>query len=134
MKVDGSCFCGFIAFQAEIDPATVILCHCKDCQTFASSAFRVVVPALEGSFRLLSGEPTIFVKTAESGNCRKQAFCPTCGTSIYGAPADSDSRYFGLRAGTLRQYRDLVPTHQYWCRSGLPWLDHLGEISSDDTQ
>jgi len=27
MHVDGSCFCGYLAFEAEIDPATVELCH-----------------------------------------------------------------------------------------------------------
>jgi hypothetical protein len=134
MKVEGSCFCGYLTFEAEINSDSVELCHCTDCQTIASSAFRVVVPALDGSFRLLSGKPTIYVKTADSGNRRNLAFCPTCGTAIYSAPADNNSRFFGLRAGTLRQYRDLVPKHQYWCRSALPWLDELAEISRHDTE
>src|SRR5882724_6216116 len=115
MKVDGSCFCGYLTYAAEIDPASVALCHCKDCQMLGSSAFRVIAPALEGSFRLLSGEPTIYVKTAASGNRRNLAFCPTCGTAIYAAPADGNPGLFGLRAGTLREYKDLAPTHQYWC-------------------
>jgi hypothetical protein len=117
MKVDGSCFCGYLTYAAEIDPATVQLCHCKDCQILGGSAFRVVVPAVEGSFRLLTGEPTIYVKTAESGNHRNLAFCPKCGTAIYSGPADANSMYFGLRAPTLRQFRKLVPMHGVWRRS-----------------
>jgi len=132
MKVDGACFCGQLTYAAEIDPETVLLCHCTDCQTLGGAAFRVVAPALAGSFRLLSGQPTIYVKVADSGNRRRQAFCPTCGTAIYSAPADGDSGHFGLRASTLRQYRDLVPRNQYWCRSALPWLDSLGEIPRHD--
>ena len=131
MKVDGSCFCGHLTYEAEIDPAAVMLCHCTDCQKLASSAFRVVVPALEGSFRLRSGQPTIYVKTADSGNRRNQAFCPICGTAIYSAPADPNSSFFGLRAGTLRQYRELVPSRQYWCSSALPWLDQLAGVAKE---
>ena len=53
MHVDGNCFCGYLTFEAEIDPASVQLCHCSDCQIFSSSAFRIVVPARPGSFRML---------------------------------------------------------------------------------
>ncbi|MET0483360.1 MAG: GFA family protein [Aestuariivirgaceae bacterium] len=134
MKVDGSCFCGELAFEAEIDPSTVELCHCRDCQVLSSSAFRIVVPATEGSFRLLSGTPTIYVKVAESGNRRNLAFCPTCGTAIYSAPADGKPGYFGLRAGTLKQRLDLVPGAQYWRRSALPWVDHLEQLPRHDTE
>ena len=27
MKIDGSCHCGFLTFQAEVDPAKVELCQ-----------------------------------------------------------------------------------------------------------
>jgi hypothetical protein len=134
MKVDGSCFCGYLTFAAEIDPATVQLCHCKDCQILGGSAFRVVVPALDGSFRLLTGEPTIYVKTAESGNRRGLAFCPKCGTAIYSGPADTSSKYFGMRAPTLRQFWELVPTHSVWHRSSVPWLDKLTQMPSDEIE
>jgi hypothetical protein len=134
MKVDGACFCGALTFEAEIDPEAVELCHCTDCQRIASSAFRVVVAAEAGSFRLLTGQPTIYVKTADSGHRRSLAFCPTCGTAIYSAPADGCSQFFGLRAGTLRQYRQLVPKRQYWCRSALPWLHDLAGLPGEDTE
>lgn len=134
MKVDGACFCGELTFEAEIDPEKVVICNCTDCQTLSGSAFRVIVPAIEGSFRLLTGEPTIYVKTAESGNKRRLAFCPTCGTAIYSAPGDGKSQYFGLRAGALRQFRTLVPKHQYWRRSALPWLHDIESIPGQDSE
>ena len=31
MKVDGACHCGSIRYEAEVDPAKVIICHCTDC-------------------------------------------------------------------------------------------------------
>jgi hypothetical protein len=93
-----------------------------------------MVPALEGSFRLLTGEPTIYVKTAASGNRRNLAFCPKCGTAFYSGPADANSKYLGLRAPTLRQFRELVPMHSYWRQSSLSWIDKLTEMPWDETE
>ena len=76
MKVDGGCHCGHIRYEAEVDPDKVVICHCTDCQTLSGSAFRTVVPTNEGTFKLLSGEPKVYVKTGESGNKRVQTFCP----------------------------------------------------------
>lgn len=134
MKVDGACYCGYLTFDAEIDPRNLEICNCTDCQRLSGTAFRVVVPTLEGSFRLLSGKPTSFIKTSESGNQRKLAFCPKCGTNIYSAPGDGKSTFFGLRVGTLRQAKELVPTHQLWKRSALPWLSGLGAIPGNDKE
>jgi len=74
MHVDGSCHCGRLTYTAEIDPAKVSICHCTDCQAMSSSAFRMIVVAEKGSFRLLSGEPTIYVTAAGSG-CRLSVPC-----------------------------------------------------------
>jgi hypothetical protein len=67
MKVDGRCHCGHIRYEAEIDPDTVAICNCTDCQTLSGSAFRTVVPTKKGSFKLLQGELKIYVKTGTSG-------------------------------------------------------------------
>src|SRR5262245_22309020 len=84
MEVHGRCHCGYITFQAEANPAKAMICHCTDCQANGGSAFRVNIPVPGASFKLLSGEPKIYVKmTADSGNPRAQAFCPTCGTPVF---------------------------------------------------
>lgn len=134
MKVDGSCHCGAISFEAEIDPERVRICHCTDCQQLSGTAFRVMVPCDEDEFRLLAGVPKIYVKTAESGRKRQQAFCGDCGSPIYATSDEpAGSRSLGLRVGTLRQRRDLVPRRQFWFRSVLPWLPQLPGISADGT-
>jgi hypothetical protein len=134
MKLDGACHCGAIAYEAEIDPADVRICHCTDCQTLSGSAFRVVVSAVDGSFRLLSGRPKVYVKTAESGARRAQAFCPDCGTPIYATSAGEGPKVYGLRVGTIRQRAELRPRQQYWCRSALGWAMDLGAIPRVDRQ
>ena len=127
MLIDGKCHCGRISYSAEIDPATAGLCHCTDCQTMSGSAFRVIVPAPAESFRLLSGELKTYVKTAESGRRRVQAFCGDCGTPIYSA-AEKDTPAFSLRVGAIRQRAQLQPSKQTWFRSAAPWVTHLRDI------
>jgi len=134
MKIDGACHCRVITFEAEIDPAAVRICHCTDCQAFSSSAYRVGVSAVEGSFRLLTGRPTIYVKTSESGAKREQAFCGNCGTPIYATSAGEGAKTYGLRIGAIRQRAELRPSRQFWCRSALPWVAELPPMAAFDTQ
>jgi len=143
MKIDGACHCGRITFRAEIDPTTVKICHCADCQTFSGSAFRLSVTAVEGSFDLLSGEPRTYVKTGESGKKRAQGFCGDCGTAIYSTDAeeaagedaagDGPKRYT-LRVGNIRQKAALRPSSQIWYRSAMAWLADLPSIRQVERQ
>jgi hypothetical protein len=132
MKVDGACHCGAIAFIAEIDPDRVRICHCTDCQTLSGTAFRVMVRCAEETFRLIRGTPTIYIKTAESGRHRQQAFCGTCGSPLY-ATSDEPAghRELGLRVGVLAQRAALVPKRQIWFRSALPWLPRINATTTE---
>jgi hypothetical protein len=134
MKIDGACHCGKITYEAEVDPDGVRLCHCTDCQTLSSSAYRAAVSALDGSFRLLSGEPTVYLKIAESGTKRAQAFCGTCGTPLYTALVASGPTKYGLRLGAIRQRAGLRPARQFWCRSALDWAKNLEGMTAFETQ
>ncbi len=121
MKIDGRCHCGYISYEAEIDPDTIAICNCTDCQSLSGSAFRTVVPTKKGSFKLLSGELKLYVKTAENGNKRPQSFCPNCGSPIYSTSTDPDPKVHSLRVGTVRQRDQLAPKLQYWQRSAQRW-------------
>ena len=127
MKVHGGCHCEALAFEADVDPERVGLCHCTDCQKLTGSAFSTFVPVPKAAFRLLRGEPTTYVKTAESGNKRAQAFCAGCGTRIYASAVD-DPQVFNVRVGTLAERAALRPVIQVWCRSAMPWVSELGAI------
>ena len=134
MKVDGACHCGFIAIEAEVDPEKVTVCHCTDCQTGTGSAFRVSVPTPGNTFKM-TGEPAIYIKTAESGNRRAQAFCPRCGSPIYStAPEEGPKDFYMLRVGILRQRDRLKPKRQIWFRSAQSWLTGLTDLPRSETQ
>ena len=110
MKIDGACHCGLITYEAEIDPEQVEVCHCTDCQSLSASAFRVVVPAPADKFSL-SGEPTVYVKTAESGARRIQTFCPDADRRFTQQPRirrprriTSESEQFGSATNSRRNF------------------------------
>jgi len=107
----------------------VNICHCTDCQTLTGTAYRVSVPAPAASFVLLAGMPKIYVKTADSGNRRAQAFCSNCGTPIYAADAQNPQTY-GLRVGTLTQRAALPAKRQIWSHSALPWVTDIRSLQS----
>ena len=126
MQVDGQCHCGAIALTAEIEADRVRVCHCTDCQQLSGTAFRVVAPCAERDFQLLRGTPRIYVKVADSGNRRQQAFCGDCGSPLYATSDEpAGGRKLGLRVGVLTQRASLAPKRQYFFRSVLPWLPPL---------
>jgi hypothetical protein len=131
MRIDGSCHCGAISYEAEIDPEKVAICHCSDCQQLTGSAFRVTVFAGEDDFRVTAGDPTIYIKTtADSGNKRAQAFCGNCGSHLYVTGVGDGPKLYGIRTGTVRQRDQLVPKRQVWHKSALDWVDRIGELPS----
>lgn len=121
-SVDGGCHCGEITFEADLEPEAVGICHCTDCQALSATAFRVFGMIAPGNFRLLSGDPKIYVKTGDSGNPREQAFCGNCGSAIYASDTGEDPKPRNLRMGVVRQRDQFPPRFQVWCRSALPWL------------
>lgn len=126
MQVTGSCHCGDIAFEAEVDPAGVGICHCTDCQQLTGTAFRVTVFASDKDFRLIKGEPATYLKkTADSGNPRAQGFCGKCGSHLYATTPGDGPKVYGLRVGTLDQRRELPPQKQVWTHSAVDWLDAI---------
>ena len=134
MKIDGACYCGEVAYEADVNPESVTICHCTDCQATAGTAFRTIVPATAETFRVISGAPKTYVKTAESGNQRALAFCGICGTHVWASDAGDDPGRISIRGGTVRQRDQLPPRRQVWCRSAQPWLAELGSLPGVDMQ
>lgn len=134
MKIDGACHCGKIAYEADVDPALVNICHCTDCQILTGSAYRVTVLSRKGAFRLLRGNPRVYLKTAESGAKRRHGFCPDCGTPLYATADEPDPQVYGIRVGTVRQRAVLRPSHMGWCRSAQDWVLNIEALQRSPMQ
>lgn len=134
MKVHGRCHCGTITYEAEVEPGTVNVCHCLDCQTLTGSAFRANIQASADSFHILSGSPRRYIKTADSGARRVHAFCENCGAPVYSC-APENTKTYSLRVGALDE-RQLLghPTRQIWTKRRLEWVPKLDGVPDCEGQ
>ena len=130
MQINGSCHCGEITFEAEIDENKVLLCHCQDCQKLSGTAFRVVVVSEPNGLTFTRGKTKEYIKVADSGNRRAQGFCQNCGSAIYATSEDTNNRVYGIRAGCIDQRNQLVPKTQMWFSASVPWLSDIVNIPS----
>ncbi|TCD16071.1 GFA family protein [Oricola cellulosilytica] len=132
MKITGRCHCEKITYEADVDPTLVGICHCTDCQKLSGSPYRVTAPTKASNVRILSGEPTIYVKTAQSGRERLQAFCGRCGSQLYTTGVGEAAKIVGLRWGSIDQRAELTPKRQVWRRSAAPWCQDLSAVPVRD--
>jgi len=134
MKVEGQCHCGAITYEAEVEPGTVAVCHCADCQMQSGSVFRTNIPAPADKFRLLQGTPKEYLKIAPSGAKRIHAFCENCGGPIYSCAAENPQSY-SLRVGALKQRYELgSPFRQIWTKRRFSWLPSFSSVEEFDGQ
>lgn len=132
-KIAGRCHCGQVTYEATVNPELVYVCHCTDCQTLSGTAFSAGVIATYDNFKVLTGTPSFYIRSTESGVKRRRAFCPDCGTPIYAADM-SDRPLVSIRVGTSHQRAELTPTVQIWCRSALNWVQNMSAIRQSQMQ
>ena len=133
MKIEGRCHCGNLTYVAKVDPEKVRSATApiaRPCPAPPSASWCRREP---GTFKLVSGEPKTYVKTADSGNRRVQAFCPNCGTSLYAHALAGDPHIrppiVGLRVGAIVQRDQLPPKTQYWTRSRQHWVTEIAALA-----
>jgi len=81
----GSCQCGAVAFEANLDVSEPIACNCSRCQRLGS----VLAFAPPESFTLLRGEDAL-TEYLFNRNVIRHQFCRTCGVQpfAYGVGPD----------------------------------------------
>jgi hypothetical protein len=70
----GSCQCGAIAFEADVDISEPLVCNCSRCRRLGS----VLAFTPEANFRLLRGEDAMTEYTFNRDTIHHR-FCPVCG-------------------------------------------------------
>ena len=81
----GSCQCGAVAFDVEVDISQPITCNCSRCRRLGS----VLAFTPRANFTLLSGENALTEYTFNRNVIRHQ-FCRTCGIQPFACAAMPD--------------------------------------------
>ena len=74
----GSCQCGAVAFEADLDLDSTITCNCSRCQRLGS----VLTFTPRKKFRLKSGQGNLTEYLFNKNKIRHQ-FCETCGIETF---------------------------------------------------
>mgnify|MGYP006189410215 FL=1 len=119
-KISGSCLCGAVRYESEVDPVLMGVCHCKHCQKQSGSAFSMLIGVPKGSLTL-SGEPLAeFQDVGDSTQPVLRKFCRHCGSPVLSDAAIMPALDF-IKAGTLDDTSWFKPQFHMFCEQAQAW-------------
>lgn len=123
MSATGQCLCGAIKYEIDNPPQMMGVCHCKNCQRQAGSAFSTLAGVPVSEFRLTQGELKLYEDSdTRSGGTVERYFCGNCGSPVYSAvPAYADQVF--LKTGTLDDTSNFAPQFHAWCSTKQSWVE-----------
>jgi hypothetical protein len=83
LSYTGGCACGAIRYETGSEPIFENHCQCTDCQKRSGTGHGSYLTFPQRAEVRLSGRASQWRVTADSGNDKIHAFCPTCGTPVY---------------------------------------------------
>jgi hypothetical protein len=114
----GGCLCGKVRYKINGPIVAQAVCHCRNCQKQAATAFSVVAVVPRAAVEV-EGALKIYHDKGDSGAAIERNFCPECGSPIYSDAPGTEVLY--LKAGTLDDTSVLAPPVHVWCDSAWPW-------------
>ena len=130
MTREGGCLCGAVRFKAEGEPLNVRICHCRNCQKQAGSAWSMIVGVPEAALSV-TGETKVYLDHGDSGGDVRREFCPNCGSPLFSRVGSAAGLVF-VKAGTLDDTSGFQPQVQVWTKSKQAWVD-LGNVPAFET-
>ena len=122
---EGGCQCGATRYRLLRAPVALYACRCMSCQKQSSSAFGLSMWVERDAVEFTGAEPRIYRTSGDSGREKRCAFCAECGTRLYhvgGGVREEGSTMLSMKAGTLDDTSDVVPTSHLWTKRAQPWL------------
>lgn len=119
--VTGQCLCGSVAYELTAEFAMTGVCHCKNCQRQAGSAFSTLGGVPSAALNVTQGELKLYQdEDTDSGNPVERYFCGDCGSPIYSALPGHPMVF--VKTGTLDDTSAFNVQFHVWCDSKQPWV------------
>ena len=125
------CACGHLQVATTGEPERVSSCSCTDCQRRTGSAFGVTAFFKADHVELVSGQPKVFKRGADSGNSLSMNFCPDCGTTLYWTLEDHPGRVV-VAVGCFADPGFPAPERHVWAKRKHHWVQFPAECTLYD--
>ncbi len=115
----GGCFCGAVKYEIVDQPISAGNCHCRTCQRSVGTPY---MPVLFVPYHALKITGTVkeYKTQSATGNTMHRAFCPQCGTALFGKNSGSD-KIRPVNASTLDDPSIYQPQMDFWVSDAQPW-------------
>jgi len=117
----GGCACGAIRYECNAEPIVMFNCHCRDCQRASGGPCTAVVYVPAKAFKITKGSPCYHETSSEASGHNKRAFCPECGSRLFGGITDEGQ---GITASSLDDPALFKPQFEIFTSDAQPW-DHM---------
>lgn len=119
---EGGCLCGAVRYHIAWPPILIATCSCRNCQKQAGSALSVIALVSQHTMSL-TGALTVYEDKGDSGGTVFRKFCGTCGSPVISEVASAaEQRIMIIKAGTLDDMRDAIPSVHYWTCAAPEWM------------
>lgn len=118
-RIEGSCLCGAVRYEAGPAVGPMGHCHCETCRKAHGAAFSTTVRVAREGFRWIAGEGEL--GSFESSPGKRRRFCRRCGSHLVAGWEGEDELI--LRAGCIDGDPGLRPVAHVWTAHKAPWYD-----------
>jgi len=126
MTTTGKCLCGAVQYEIEGELQMTGVCHCKNCQRQAGSAYSVLF-AINNDQLHITGALKTYGDEGDNGNRVERHFCGTCGSPIMSTLAVQPGVSY-IKAGTLDDTSILDPKVHFWTDSAQKWVEIADDV------
>ncbi len=115
--IEGGCFCGAVRYAVSGEPRNETVCHCVDCRRVAASPCVAWFTAGTADVRFTGQDAVRFASSSKV----TRAFCPSCGTMLTYAHADTPGEV-DIAIASLDDPGRVPPKDHVWVEQKLAWV------------
>ncbi len=128
----GGCQCGAVRYEVAGAPIVVAHCHCENCQRGSGAGHSTGAMFSDQGF-VLTGPVGEYQYQSDNGNQVTRAFCPTCGSPIFGRNTGMEG-FVTITLGSFDDSSEFKPDVTVFGRNRKPWDVMDEDLTTFETQ
>lgn len=119
-KVSGKCSCGSVAWEADLPPKIVLICHCNMCRELSGADYSTWVVVKSENFTLLKGAELL--NSYHATENFSKSFCSACGSTVNCVNNDKFPDHVYIARGNIVSDIELPANIQVYTADKADWV------------